>query len=43
MPGHSCGNPLHDVPQWAVFALPFLAPALVWARTTYYRLFPRKT
>ena len=35
MPAHSCGNPLHDVPQWILLAIPFLAPAFVWVRVSW--------
>lgn len=30
---HSCGNPLHDIPQWAALAVPLLAPVVAWARS----------
>ncbi len=36
MPVHSCGNPLHDVPQWLLFAAPFLAPVAVWASVRWH-------
>lgn len=35
MPIHSCGNPLHDVPQWVLMAVPFLASAAVWIRGSW--------
>lgn len=38
---HSCGNPLHDLPQWALFALPFLAPAYLWLRVRFPKVFNR--
>jgi hypothetical protein len=42
MPVHSCGNPLHDVPQWALFAAPFLAPVILWVRVKVSSFLARK-
>ncbi len=42
MPVHSCGNPLHDVPQWAMFAVPFFAPVYLWVRMKVSALRARK-
>jgi len=40
---HSCGNPLHDVPQWILAALPFLAPLIIYGRALYGRARARFT
>ena len=34
---HFCGNPLHDAPLYAVMAIPFVAPVILWFRHKFLK------